>query len=243
MMSTFRAASVLAVSAVLLLSACDTSSPKEETFEVTYDPPFVPSEFQTEVTNPYFPLPVGATWTFEGESEDGTEEIVVEVMPQTNTVAGIEARVVRDRVYLEGELIEDTFDWYAQDADGNVWYLGEETAEYENGEIVTTAGSWEAGVDGAIAGVIMPATPTPGQSYYQEFYEDEAEDRGRVLSTDETVEVPAGTFTNCIKTEDTTPLEPDVLEHKYYCPGVGTTLEEDFEEDSQFRLVEYSIPD
>jgi len=234
---------MLVLSCACVLTACDSSSTKEDTFEVTYDPEFVPSEFQTDVTNPYFPLPVGAEWKYEGETEDGTEEIIVTALPQTRNVAGIEARVVRDKVFLDGELIEDTFDWYAQDADGNVWYLGEETEEYENGEVVSTAGSWETGVNGAVAGIIMPANPTPGQAYYQEFYEDEAEDRGRVLSVNETVDVPAGTFTSCVKTEDTTQLEPDVLEHKYYCPGVGTTLEVDMEEGGEFPLIEYSMPE
>ena len=223
------------------LTACDSSNPKDD-FTVTYDPPFSPATMQGEVTNPYFPLPVGAVWTYEGESEDGTERIVVEVLEETRVVAGVTATVVRDRVYLEGELIEDTHDWFAQDQDGNAWYLGEETAEYENGRVVTTAGSWEAGVDGAEAGVVMPATPTVGQAYYQEFLAGEAEDRERVIGVGETVTVAAGTFTNCVRTEDTTPLEPDVLEHKYYCPQIGTVLEVDLEEDARFELIAVEMP-
>lgn len=218
-------------------TACDSGSSQEEPFTVTYAPPFKAANMQHNVTNPYFPLTPGTVWVYEGATEDGTERIVVEVLDQTREVAGVVTTVVRDRVYLDGDLIEDTFDWYAQDTAGNVWYMGEETEEYENGEVVTTAGSWEAGVDGATAGVIMPATPTVGQAYYQEFYAGEAEDRGRVLSVGESVTVPAGSFTDCLKTEDTTPLEPDVLEHKYYCPQVGVVLEVDLEEDARVELL------
>ena len=132
--------------------------------DITYDPPFDPSSLQTSVTNPYFPLTPGTVWAYEGETEDGTERIVVEVLEETRDVVGVAATVVRDRAYLDGELIEDTFDWFAQDADGNVWYLGEATEEIEDGEVVSTAGSWEAGVDGAEAGVLMPAEPTVGQA-------------------------------------------------------------------------------
>jgi len=226
----------------LFVPACDSSRQDDDSFEVTFDPTFVASQMQTNVTNPFFPLPVGATWRYEGEVAEGTEVIVVQVLEETRMVAGIEARVVRDRVYLAGELIEDTKDWYAQDAAGNVWYLGEETAEYENGQIVSTEGAWETGVDGARAGIIMPANPAVGQAYYQEFYEGEAEDRGKVLGINETVTVPAGSYSGCVKTEDTTPLEPDVLEYKYYCPGVGTVLEVDLEEDAQIPLLEVHIP-
>lgn len=233
---------IAAASLLLTLTACDSASTKEDDFEVTYSPPFEPAGFQPAVTNPYFPLPVGATWRFEAETDEGTEEIVVEVTDDIRTVAGVEATVLRDRVYLDGELIEDTFDWFGQDAEGNVWYLGEETAEYENGEVVSTEGSWEADVDGAVAGIIMPASPSVGQAYYQEFDEGEAEDRGRVVAVGREVTVPAGTFSDCVETEDTTPLEPDVLEHKFYCPGVGTVLEVDLVEEVEVPLLEYHIP-
>ncbi len=224
-------------------SGCDSSSANDDSFEVTYDPVFDPSSMQADVTHSYYPLPVGAVWRYRAETEDGEETVVIEVLDETRVVAGATARVVHAREFLEGELIEDTFDWFAQDDDGNVWYLGEETTEYEDGEPVTTAGSWEAGVDGAEAGIIMPAVPTVGQAYYQEFYEGEAEDRGRVLALNETVAVPFGSFTDCVKTEDTTPLEPNVVEHKYYCPDVGTVLEVDFEDDERVELVIFELPD
>jgi hypothetical protein len=139
-------------------------------------------------------------------------------------VAGIEAVVVHDRVTEGGELVEDTFDWYAQDAEGNLWYLGEDTTEFEGGEPVSTEGSWEAGVDGAQAGIALPGDPTPGLSYRQEYKAGEAEDTGRVLSVDELVEVPFGSFRDVLMTRDSTPLEPDVLEHKFFARDVGPVL-------------------
>ena len=128
-------------------------------------------------------------------------------------------------IVTEGdEVIEDTLDWYAQDKWGNVWYLGEDTKEFENGKVVSTEGSWEAGVDGAEAGVVVPASPEAGMAYRQEYYEGEAEDVGEILSLDERVEVPFGAFDDVVMTKDTTPLEPDVLEHKFYARGVGPVL-------------------
>jgi hypothetical protein len=124
-----------------------------------------------------------------------------------------------------------------------VWYLGEESKEYENGQVVSTAGSWEAGVDGAEAGIVMPAAPQIGQAYRQEYYAGEAEDRAEVLATGESVSVPGGSFTGCIRTADTTPLEPDVVEHKTYCPGVGVVLEVNLEDGARLELVEIVLPE
>jgi hypothetical protein len=132
---------------------------------------------------------------------------------------GVTARVVRDTVTEDGEIVEDTFDWYAQDRDGNVWYFGEDTAEFEAGEIVSRAGSFEAGVDGALPGIIMPADPRPGLSYRQEYYQGEAEDNGVVLSVDELADVPFGHYEDMLLTRDTNALEPDVLEYKLYARG------------------------
>ena len=139
-------------------------------------------------------------------------EVVVIVTNTTKLIAnGVTARVVRDTVTLDGEIVEDTFDWYAQDNDGNVWYLGEDTAEFEDGEISSTAGSFEAGVDGALPGIVMPANPTPGMKYRQEYYEGEAEDNGEVLSVNEMADVPFGHFDELVLTKDTIAIEPDVL--------------------------------
>jgi hypothetical protein len=129
--------------------------------------------------------------------------------------------VVDDRAWEGGQLIEKTYDWFAQDKEGNVWYFGEDTKEYEDGKVVSTKGSWEAGVDGAKPGIIMPADPKVGQSYRQEYYPGEAEDMARVLSLNDTVTVPYGSFDHVLETKEWTPLEPGFYEKKYYVGGVG----------------------
>jgi hypothetical protein len=131
---------------------------------------------------------------------------------------------VRDTVTFNGELKEDTLDWYSQHRDGTVWYFGEDTKEYEHGAVTSTEGSWTAGVDGARPGIAMPAQPQVGERYRQEFYRGHAEDMAEVLSAGESATVPAGSYSGVLKTGDTTPLEPNVLEHKYYARGVGTVL-------------------
>ena len=168
----------------------------------------------------------GTRWTYRELDEEGNElRVVVTVSSETRKIAnGVTARVVRDTVTQDGELVEDTFDWYAQDAEGNVWYLGEETAEFEDGEVTSRAGSFEAGVDGALPGIAMPADPRAGQRYRQEYYEGEAEDNGEVLSTGEQAEVPAGLYRDVLLTKDTIANQPDVPEYKLYAPGVGPVL-------------------
>jgi len=185
-----------------------------------------PAKFTTEIDNPYWPMQPGTRWTYRELDEEGNAvEVVVVVTSETKEIAnGVTARVVRDTVSRDGELIEDTFDWYAQDDKGNVWYLGEDTAEFENGEITSRAGAWEAGVDGALPGIAIPVDPQPGTRYRQEYYEGEAEDNGEVLSTDEMAEVPYGQFDDMLLTKDTITIEPDVLEYKLYAKGVGPVL-------------------
>lgn len=185
-----------------------------------------PADFTAKVTNPWFPLTPRTRWTYRETTEDG--EVARVQVTATNltheTANGVTARVVRDTVTIDGELVEDTLDWYAQDEEGTVWYLGENTAEFEDGAISTRAGSFEAGVDGAQAGVIMPASPESGMTYRQEYYAGEAEDHGEVLALGQKASVPAGDYDDLVQTADTTPLEPDVLEHKYYAEGVGLVL-------------------
>jgi hypothetical protein len=186
-----------------------------------------PADFTGPIDNPYWPMAPGSKWVYNEIDADGTELVVeVTVTNETKTILGIDAVVVHDVVTEDGEVKEDTFDWYAQDDDGNVWYLGEDTKEYEGGEVVSTEGSWEAGVDGAQPGVIMPAEPYVGLIYRQEYLEGEAEDHAEVLSLDEHVEVPFGTFDNVLQTKDYTPLEPGLVEHKFYAQGVGPVLAE-----------------
>jgi len=185
-----------------------------------------PKDFTTRIDNSYWPMDPGKRWTYREIDEEGVElKVVVTVSEQTEKMAnGVTARVVRDTVTEDGELIEDTFDWYAQDKDGNIWYLGENAAEFENGKLITKGGSFEAGVDGAQPGIIMPADPKDGMQYRQEYYKGEAEDNGEVLSTDEMVQSPYGQFDNALLTKDTNAIEPNVLEYKLYAKGVGPVL-------------------
>ena len=173
------------------------------------------------VDNPYFPLPIGRQWVYR----EGEQRVEVTVTDRTRRIAnGVEARVVRDEVTLKGVPVEITDDYYAQDAEGNVWYLGEATTEYEHGRPVSTEGSFEAGVDGARAGIAMPAHPKVGMRYRQEFYEGHAEDRAKIVSLRERVKVPLKRYRNTLMTLDSNPLEPDVLEAKFYACGVGMVL-------------------
>jgi hypothetical protein len=186
-----------------------------------------PAAFTAEITNQYWPMAPGTRWVYREIDEQGEPlRVVVTVTSETREIAnGITARVVRDTVTQGGELLEDTFDWYAQDADGTIWYLGENTAEFQDGEVSSRKGSFEAGVDGALPGVIMPGRPEVEMAYRQEYFEGEAEDNGAVLSLDEMAEVPAGQYDDVLLlTRDTITIEPDVLEYKLYAPSVGPVL-------------------
>jgi hypothetical protein len=182
-----------------------------------------PAQFAgVAIDNPYWPLARGSHWVYsEDDGEGNVNRVEVTVLDETKEVVGIQATVVHDVVSLDGEVLEDTFDWYAQDTFGNVWYMGEDTKELENGKVTSTEGSWQAGVDGAQAGVIMPVEPQVGMAYRQEWYTGHAEDTAEVVSLDESVTVPAGTFSNLLKTREHTALEPDVVEEKLYAKGVG----------------------
>jgi hypothetical protein len=190
-------------------------------------PPFDPKAFVASVTNPLFPLPLGRRLIYRGTEDDLPETVVTDITRSQKTILGVAVTVVLDRVFLNGELKEKTFDWYAQDTAGNVWYFGEDTKEYENGKVVSTAGSFEAGKEGAKAGIIMRAHPKVGQTTPQEFAPGVAEDKATVLDLNATITVPYGTFTHCLKQEEFTALEPEALENKYYCPGVGIVKELD----------------
>lgn len=189
-----------------------------------------------DIDNPYFPLVPGTKYTYEERSvddetgEEVVETIVVEVTHQTRTILGVRNRVLRDRVFVDGLLVEDTFDWHSQDDNGNVWYFGERSTDFEyddEGNLIgtSTATSWQAGVDGAKPGIIMMARPTAGDAYYQEFERAVALDQGKVLATNDRVTVPAGSFGRVVRTKDTTVLSPGALEHKFYAPGVGLVQE------------------
>lgn len=186
-----------------------------------------PAHFRATVDHPFLPLRPGARWVYLSKTADGTERTVVVVESRHRTVAGISATVVHDRAYLDGRLSEDTYDWFAQDDEGNVWYLGEDTHAYEPGKPPSTEGSWEAGVGGAQGGLALPGRPAVGDRYQQEHLAGTAEDRGEILALDAHGTVPWGAFRDAVRTRDTTPLEPDVVENKYYVRDVGTVLEEE----------------
>jgi hypothetical protein len=185
-----------------------------------------PADFTTRIDNRYWPMQPGNQWVYRETEGDGTElRVDVRVTDRIKKIAnGVEARVVRDVVTEDGVPVEVTDDWYAQDSAGNIWYLGEDTTEYENGEPVSKEGSFEAGVDGAQAGIVMPAEPEEGLAYRQEHYAGEAEDRGEIMALGEQAEVPAGHYKDVLMTKDVNPLEPKVLEFKFYAPDVGPVL-------------------
>lgn len=185
-----------------------------------------PADFTTEIDNPYFPIVPGTRRVYrETDAEGAVRSVVVTVTNDTKTIIGIEARVVHDVLTEGGQITEDTYDWYAQDSAGNLWYLGEDTKEYENGKLKTTEGSWQAGVDGAQPGIIVPAHPKPGMTYREEYYAGQAEDGGEILSLTAHAHVPYGTFDHVLQTRNFTPIEPDLVEEKFYVSGVGPVLE------------------
>ena len=208
-------------------SADPASSPPSGVDELVIPTPSPdPADFVDHIDNPWLPLTPGSEWVYETTVGD-PQRITVTVTDQTREVAGVTATVVHDVVRApDGTVVEDTYDWFAQDVDGNVWYLGEATTEYDARGRADTEGSWEAGLDGAEAGLAMAAHPRVGDSYQQEHLTGVAEDRAEVLSLDEQRTVPFGDLDGLLQTEETTPLEPDVVEHKYYARGVGTVLEE-----------------
>jgi hypothetical protein len=227
------------VGAGMLYALVGCGEPAEEAADraaEAYAPAIDAARFVATVDNPYFPLVPGTRFVYE--TPDGGERVEVRVTEETKTIMGVACTVVMLREFEDGELVEETADWYAQDADGNVWYFGEDTKEYEDGEVVSTAGSWQAGVDGAQPGIIMPGAPTVGQSYRQEYYAGQAEDMGEVVSLEESVTVPYGSVERALKMREWTPLEPGDEEHAYYAPGVGLVLE--IEGDERLELVSVS---
>lgn len=201
-----------------------------------YEPVIDPADFVAEIDNPYMPFAVGTTWVYEGDGE----RVEVTVLDERREIIGVSTVVVRDTVTVDGELVEDTLDWFAQDADGNVWYFGEEVQNFADGKLEDTDGSWEAGVDGALPGIAMPADPEVGDAYRQEFWEGEAEDLGEIVRTGETVDVPFGPMDDVVVTKDWNPLDPEVIEEKHYARGVGLVLEEHVRgEPGRVELVEF----
>jgi hypothetical protein len=181
-----------------------------------------PGDFVSRIDNPYFPLIPGTTYYYKGTTEGHPSSDVFAVTHETKQILGVTTTVIHDQGYVDGILAEDTLDWFAQDEDGNVWYFGEDTKELDaQGNVISTEGSWQAGVDGALPGIVMEAQPRVGDTYQQEFATGVAEDMATVLSLRAKVKVPFGTFSQCLKTSEFTPLEPGSLEYKFYAPGIG----------------------
>jgi hypothetical protein len=206
-------------------SAGGSAGTTQKTTQTAYSPHINPADFTTTIDNKYFPLKPGTTFVYRGKTKDATEGDIVAVTTDTKRIMGVECVVVNDKVTEDGKLTEQTYDWYAQDKEGNVWYFGEDSKEFENGKVTSTEGSWDAGKNGAKPGIIMPANPKVGQTYRQEYSKGVAEDRARALKLDGSTSVPYGSFDHVLVTYEWTPLEPNIAERKYYAPGVGTVLE------------------
>jgi len=203
-----------------------------------YHPTIDPAKFVPTVDNPFFPLVPGTTFVYEGQTPDGLEHDEFAVTHNTRVILGVRCTEVHDTVMTNGVLTEDTLDWFAQDTSGNVWYFGENTHELVDGLITTIEGTFMAGVDGAQPGIVMQAHPAIGDFYRQEFDLGNAEDFAEVVGLTDSVTVPFGSFTNCLNTRETTPLEQDLHEHKFYAAGVGNVLETDEDTGARTELIQ-----
>jgi hypothetical protein len=187
---------------------------------------FDPHNFAGPVDNPWFPLEPGTTLVYRGTKDGKRATDIFRITHRTKTILGVKCVVVEDTLTLNGRVEEHTLDWYAQDLDGNVWYLGERTATYDRkGNVVDTEGTWQAGVDGAAAGIFMPADPHVGDTFRQEYYPGHAEDHFRIIDMDASVSVPYASFDHAMRTREWTPLEPDVRDAKFYIHGIGEVKE------------------
>lgn len=224
---------------VAVLSACGgkvaTSLPAQE----NYAPAIDPANFGAVIDNPYFPLKPGTTFIYEGKTEKGNERNEVQVTSKTRMIMGVTCVEVEDKVMVDGVLEEGTLDWYAQDKQGNVWYFGEDSKEYDaNGNVTSTHGSWEAGVNGAQPGIIMKANHVLNDTYRQEYLKGEAEDWASIISLNETASVHFGSFKDALMTKEWSALKPAIIENKYYARGVGFILETTPDASVRLELLE-----
>jgi hypothetical protein len=186
-----------------------------------------PSHFSARIDNPWLPLRPGTLFIYRGTKDGKPSRDMLTVTHRTASIDGYPCVVVYDKLFLSGILEERTIDWYTQDDRGNVWYFGEATEQLDpHGKVVSTEGSWRTGVNGAVPGIFLPAVPKVGQTGRQEFYKGHAEDHFRVLDVHAHVSVPAVSSKAAVLTEEWTPLEPGVLDHKYYVRGIGNVLEQ-----------------
>ena len=202
-------------------SVTATAVPTLPPYNVNIDP----TKFTSVVTNPYFKLTPGSVRLYVGTKDGVPMTSEFHVLSQTRTLMGVKCITVQDSVKLNGSLEELTLDWFAQDNQGNVWYFGEDTKEYKNGVVTSTAGTWQSGVNGGLPGIAMQASPTTGPQYIEEYLPGVAEDMAQITSTTKSYTVPAGSFQNVVVTENRNPLDPSLIEHKWYAPGVGLIYE------------------
>jgi hypothetical protein len=190
-----------------------------------YHPVLDPAHFVAVIDNPYYPLPVGRTLIYRGVKDGTSQTDRVHVTSSTKVIEGITATVITDVAKHRGRLLEKTKDWYAQDDQGNVWYLGENTKAYEPDGTVDTSGSWQAGVDGAEPGIIMEADPRVPDAYRQEYLKGEAEDTAWIVIRGGSVTVPYATVHHVLTSLEFARIEPDVIDQKIYAPGIGIVME------------------
>ena len=202
-----------------------------------YEPVLNPANFVRQVTNPYFPLPVGRTVTLRGVRDGQTQVDVIHVTSKTKVIEGITAVTVTDVATHNGHLLEKTTDWYAQDKQGNVWYLGEATAAFPPGGGIDHSGSWQAGVKDAEPGLVMKANPQVPEGYRQEFLTGQAEDTAWIVLRGGSATVPIGTLHHVLTTLEFTRLEPDVVDQKVYAPGIGVIIERSLHGPTEFAQV------
>src|SRR5881396_4280885 len=224
MSKRFLIPSVATVVGALMAGGAEVSNARASTPD--YEPVLDPANFVAVIDNPYFPLPIGRTLVYEGIKDGQTQVDTVTVTDQTKVLEGITARAVSDISTHDGALLEKTLDWYAQDKQGSVWYLGEDTTAYLTNGKTDTSGSWQAGVHDAEPGIIMEANPQIPDAYRQEFLAGQAEDTAWVVERGGTVTVPYGKLRNTLKTLEATRIEPGSYDLKVYAPGIGIVLEQ-----------------
>lgn len=237
---------------LLLLSACasdlvalpivSTDHPAPWDPDSTYVPGIASTELSSPFDNAFFPSAVGTRRTYEGITHDGVERIEVEVLAETREVWGTSAVVIRDTVYIDDELSEDTWDWFAGDGEGNVWYLGEDSSYYEADGTIRDGGSWEAGVEDALPGIQMFASPRVGDAYRLEYKARLAEDIAEIVAVDVSVTIAAGSWSGCVRIREMNAIERDVEEFKTVCPGIGLVLEEVPADGERIELIAFTDP-
>jgi hypothetical protein len=224
---------------LLLLFGCKKDTARQ--IDSSYKPDINPANFtnSTIITNPYYPATPGKKYIYEGQTDEGFERVEEQRLNTTKIIMGITCVISSFKGYVNGKLVEETRDWYAQDNDGTLWYFGEEVDNYDLNGTLIDRGSWEAGVDGALPGKIMPANPQTGMKYREEYYFGHAEDEAEIIGTGLSETISLGTYNGCIKTKNWTVLEPDALENKIYAPGTGLIKEIDIP--GKFEIVLVAI--